>query len=106
MAEERVNTPLRMRLSMRRRLDEVAELQGGLSREAIVHVLLMDGLTAAYARLGFERDPAAVAVELLDVLSAIWESELSDEEIKSIAVTRTAIERIAQVRARDEKTGG
>ena len=106
MAEDRINTAMRLRRSMLRALDEAADLQGGLSRETVVHLLLRDGLADLYGRLGIAADPAVTAGELLRVISDAWESELSDEELDAFGVTRKALERITQVRARDDKTEG
>jgi hypothetical protein len=102
---ERIATAVRFRAGLRRAVDEAAVLLGGLSREQALHLLLNEGLAAAYARLGIEKDPAATAAELLGAIAGTWESDLSDDEIAAIETTRKAMERIAQIRAREPKTG-
>ena len=101
MAEDRVTTALRLRRSMLRALDEAADLQGGISRETLVHLLLRDALVSLYERLGIETDPAVMAGNLVRVLGDAWASELSDEEITAFATVREALTRIAQIRTRD-----
>jgi hypothetical protein len=101
---ERVASTLRFRLGVRRAVDEMAVMLGGLSREETVHVLLVEGLTAAYARLGLDRDPAATAAYLLHTVAETWGSDLSDDERAAFEVTAKALERITQVRARQMKT--
>lgn len=86
---------------MLRALDEAADLQDGISRETVVHLLLRDGLAGLYARLGIETDPAVMAGRLLRVLGDAWESELSDDEITAFGVVQNALTRIAQVRIRE-----
>jgi hypothetical protein len=103
---ERIASTLRFRVGVRRAVDEMAVLLGGLSREEATHELLVEGLMAAYARLGIERDPADTAAYLLQVVISTWGADLSDEEQAAFAVTSKALDRIAQVRARDAKTGG
>jgi hypothetical protein len=104
-SEERLATHLRFRPGLRRAVDEAAVLLGGMSREQAVHLLLNEGLSAAYARLGIDRDPAATAAELLRIVASTWETDLSDDELAAIATAVTAMERIAQIRAREPKTG-
>jgi hypothetical protein len=101
MPEDRITTAMRLRRSMLRALDEVADLQGGISREVTVHLLLRDGLAAWYERMGIDSDPAIQAGELLRVIANSWESELSDQEITAFGVVGKALERIAQVRDRE-----
>jgi hypothetical protein len=102
MPEEKANMPFRVRPSMRRALMELAELQGGIARDDLIRQLLAEGLAAARARLGIERDPAAMAAELLRTLLGVWDGELSDEEIQAFGITCTALDRITQVRARGD----
>jgi hypothetical protein len=105
VSEERIATHIRFRTGLRRAVDETAILLGGLSREEAIHLLLNEGLAAAYARLGIERDPAATASGLLRVIAGSWESDLSDNELAAIATTCAALDRITQIRAREPKTG-
>jgi hypothetical protein len=104
-SEERLATHLRFRMGLRRAVDEAAVLLGGMSREQAIHLLLNEGLASAYARLGIEKDPAATAAELLRVVSATWANDLSDDELAAIETTCQAMDRIAQIRAREPKTG-
>ena len=95
-------------------VDQLANGPGGvmlqmsaraMSREQAIHLLLNEGLASAYARLGIEKDPAATAAELLRVVSATWANDLSDDELAAIETTCQAMDRIAQIRAREPKTG-
>lgn len=103
---ERITSSLRFRKGVRRAVDEAAVLMGGLSREEAVHELLVEGLMAAYARLGIERDPADTAAYLLQVVASTWGADLSDEEQAAFETTRHALARITEVRARETKTRG
>lgn len=98
--EDRIVTPFRLHRSMRRAIDEVAALMD-MSREDTVRLFLLDGLQAAYTRLGIERDLAAASSEHLRVLGSTWEGELGDDELAAITVTRKALDRIAAIRARE-----
>ena len=73
----------------------------GRTREQVIHVLIVEGLRAVYDRFGISQDPAAMARNLLEAVSANWDEVMSDEEIGAIETTRKTLERIAQVRNRD-----
>lgn len=104
-SDERFTTTVRFRRGRYKAVMEAADLTGVLSRDEMVNLLLGEGLAQLYARLGIERDPAATAAELLRAISATWAGDLSDEETAAIAVATAALDRIAQIRARESKTG-
>jgi hypothetical protein len=97
---------VRFRPSMRRSLQEASGLlYGGMSENETMHQLLAEGLAVMYARRGIKQDPAELAGDLLSVLEGAWSDILSDDELAAFAVTRQALKRCAQIRARDPKTG-
>lgn len=102
---ERITTSVRFRRSLRKAVDELAVLLGGLSREETIHLLLVDGVMSAYRRLDIERDPAATAAYLLGVVGGTWAGDLSDDERDAFGIAGAALERIAQIRARETGTG-
>lgn len=102
MPPEYFTTQIRFRPTVKRAIDELVDLELlGRNREQVIHVLIVDGLRAAYDRLGISPDPVVMAGNLLGAVAANWDEALSDEEIGAIEITRKALERIAQVRSRD-----
>jgi hypothetical protein len=98
-SEPRIATNVRFRRSVRNAVDEIAELTG-TSREDVVNQFLREGVAGTYARLGIERDPAAMAAGLLGVVADVWAAELTDSELDAIETTRAALDRISQLRSR------
>jgi hypothetical protein len=86
---------------MLRAIEELAALTDGTSRENTVHLLLLDGLAAAYARLRITDEPAVMAGRLLEAVQASWEDDLTGEELAAFEVTRKALGRIAEIKARE-----
>jgi hypothetical protein len=101
MAAEKVQVSMRMHGPTYRAVNEVAALNGRMSREDTLDQLLRRGLAVTYAELGIERDPAETAAELLAALAGAWGGELSDDELAAFGTVRAALDRIVQVRARD-----
>jgi len=102
---DRIGTAIRFRRSLRKAVDELAVLLGGLSREETIHLLLVDGVMSAYRRLDIERDPAATAAYLLRVTGETWAGDLSDDERDAFGTAGKALDRIVQIRARELGTG-
>jgi len=102
--KERVQTTVRFHRGRYRAVSEVAELIG-TSREDAVHLLIGEGLSVLYARLGIQPDPAVHALELLKLVTGTWHADLSDDELSAFRITMAALERIAQVRARETEDG-
>lgn len=100
MPRERIVVQLRLRLMAKRSIDELVAYTGS-SREEVIHALILDGLPVMYARLGIERDPAAMTAGLLDAMIGQWDDTLTDDEIAGFEVTRKALDRIVQVRSRE-----
>lgn len=92
---------LRLRLNAKRAVDEIVAFTGS-SREEVIHALILDGLPVMYARLGIKRDPAVMAGALLNAMDGRWDDALTDEEIAAMTSARKALDRIAQVRARED----
>jgi len=103
---ERATTSVRLVRSTRRAVDELRKLLGGLSRDDTVQLLLAEGLTAQYARLGIERNPAVTAAELLRAVAETWGADLSNDELAAIETTCHALLRIAEIRDREQEPGG
>jgi hypothetical protein len=80
-------------------------LTGGITRENVVHTMLLDGLAAAYTRLQIEDEPAVMAGRLLEAIGASWEGDLSGEEQAAFGITRKALARIAEIKARENGGG-
>jgi hypothetical protein len=100
---ERLTTSMRLVRSTRRSVDELRILLGGLSRDDTVQLLLTEGLAAQYARLGIKRDPAVMARDLLRVIAGTWGADLSDGELAAFDVIFTALDRIVQIRDREQE---
>lgn len=95
--------PVRFRPAVKRAVDELVGLELlGRTREQVIHVLIVEGLRVAYDRFGISPDPATMTRNLLEAVAANWDKVLSDDEIGAIETTRKALERIAQVRTREE----
>ena len=101
MAVERVAVQLRLRPVLKRAVDELVTITGS-SREEIIHALLQDGLPVMYERLGIEPGPEVTAGEMLSAIADSSEDTLSDSELAAIETTCKALDRIAQVRAREQ----
>jgi hypothetical protein len=86
---------------MLKAIEELTSLTDGASRENVIHTMLLDGLTAAYARLRITDEPAVMAGRLLEAIEASWEDDLSGEELDAFRVTRKALARIAEIKARE-----
>jgi hypothetical protein len=104
MRDNRQTTTFRYRRSMLKAIEELTSLTDGASRENVIHGMLLDGLTAAYARLRIEDEPAVMAGRLLEAIEASWEDDLSGEEQDAFEVTRKALARIAEIKARENGT--
>jgi hypothetical protein len=90
---------------MLKAIEELTALTDGTSRENVLHGMLLDGLTAAYARLRIEDEPAVMAGRLLEAIGASWEGDLSGEELAAFEITRKALARIAEIKARENGGG-
>lgn len=102
MPAEYVIVQVRFRPAVKRAIDELVDLElMGRSREQVIHVLIVDGLRAAYDRFGISPDPATMARNLLETVAANWDEAMSDEEIGAIEITRKTLERVAQIRGRE-----
>jgi hypothetical protein len=99
--DNRQTATFRYRRSMLRAIEELTALTGGTTRENTVHLLLLDGLAAAYTRLRITDEPAAMAGRLLEAIGASWEADLTGEELAAFEVTRKALARIAEIKARE-----
>jgi hypothetical protein len=96
---------IRFRRGQHKAVDELRVMLGGLSRDDMIFQLLRHGLLAEYARMGIERDPADTAVELLTVILENWRGDMSDDELAAFDTVRKALERITEIRARENKAG-
>jgi hypothetical protein len=101
VSDSRQTATFRYRRSMLRAVEELTALTDGVSRENTVHMLLLDGLTAAYARLRIEDEPAVMAGRLLEAIQASWGDDLSGEELAAFGITARALGRIAEIKARE-----
>lgn len=90
---------LRLRLTVKRSVDELVSFTGS-SREEVIHALILDGLPVMYARLGLGRDPVTTASGLLEAITGHWDDAMTDEEIAAVETTRKALGRISQIRDR------
>lgn len=105
-ATDQVTTQIRFRRGQNKAVDELRALLGNISRDDMVFQLIRGGLIEAYARMGIERDPAATAAELLDVITDQWSADWSDDEIAAFGTVARVLERITEIRARENKAGG
>lgn len=102
MMDNRYVTTQRWHSSVAHGIEEYAALCN-LSFAAAAEQLCLEGLAAAYVRLGIDPEPAAMAGDLLRILGSSWQNELSGKEQDAVEVAREVVGRIAEIRSRESR---
>jgi hypothetical protein len=102
VAEDRANTFVRFPRSVLRSVAEYADLLQVSKNDAIT-LLIQAGFVAECKRLGIDKDPAAMARDLLRSVGAAWEGDLSCDELDAFGVAQNALNRIADIRSREPR---